>query len=145
MYSYTIHNGWFDMEIFSWLLLSYSLNFGMIVPEYSQPVVMEDVQIQPFFIEYGFKLTAFDHVYVTSKYENVFEKRREDVYFNPILDKFFIEVGVEINSHFSIYANHYCRHYVENGTYDIYNGLNYLEGIEQAQTRVGILLNIQHK
>lgn len=111
------------MNIFSWLVMAYSLNMGMIVNEWGDPIVQE----QPYFIEYGVEFTAFNFITIESYIENIFIKA-------PIRDQYTIKLSMKMTDNLNVWASHYCRHTVVN---PIAHFWEVKEGI-QSETRIGI-------
>ena len=124
------------MNIFSWLVMAYSLNMGMIVPEWSESIV-QNQEVQPYFIEYGVEFIAFDRVHFETYIENIFVKTDNHIEFSPIRDTYTVKASIDLNENVNIWASHYCRHPVD-GYMIAIKGIN--NGI-QSETRIGLNLS----
>ena len=121
------------MNILNVLLMSFTLDAGVILEDYSTVIAYPETQV--YYAEYSFTLSdAREILYMTCSIENLFAKSKDTAFFDPGMDIYSTEVGIRANG-VTVYVFHTCRHLVDNQQYVMKIGW-------QSLTKVGVRLEI---
>lgn len=121
------------MNILNILLLSFTLDAGAIVEDYS--VKLSDPEMQLFYAKYTFTLSdSREILYMKCSIENFFAKSEATIFFTPGLDIYSSKIGLKVRE-LTIYVDHNCQHRVVNSQYTMLLGW-------QSLTRIGLRLEI---
>ena len=121
------------MNILNVLLLSFSIDAGAVITDYSERITIPVTQL--YYAEYSFILSDTREIlYLEFSIENYFAKSNQSFFFAPGMDIYTSEFGIKVKN-LNLYVNHNCCHLIENESFVIKMGW-------QSLTKLGIRLEI---